>query len=171
MKNLKNNKGFSLVELIIVIAIMAVLVGILAPQYLRYVEKSRLSADNDYIDSVRKACESIAADPSIDLAAEKYTITISNATGSGASVSVASSNANSNTTLYSELSKIVTTTGTVLKSKTYAGASSSGSSPQIILDLSSGNTTIAVGNYYTAPDASPTPVPSSTGGSGSTTAP
>ncbi|HKM34419.1 MAG TPA: prepilin-type N-terminal cleavage/methylation domain-containing protein, partial [Lachnospiraceae bacterium] len=27
-----NNKGFSLVELIIVIAIMAVLVGILAPQ-------------------------------------------------------------------------------------------------------------------------------------------
>ena len=40
-----NNKGFSLVELIIVIAIMAILVGVLAPQYLKYVEKSRVSAD------------------------------------------------------------------------------------------------------------------------------
>ena len=41
----KNNKGFSLVELIIVIAIMAVLIGLLAPQYLRFVDKSKKSAD------------------------------------------------------------------------------------------------------------------------------
>lgn len=41
----KNNKGFSLVELIIVIAIMAVLIGLLAPQYLRFVAKSKKSAD------------------------------------------------------------------------------------------------------------------------------
>ena len=39
------NKGFSLVELIIVIAIMAVLVGVLAPQFLKYVERSRKSTD------------------------------------------------------------------------------------------------------------------------------
>ena len=39
------NKGFSLVELIIVIAIMAVLVGVLAPQFLKYVEQSRKSTD------------------------------------------------------------------------------------------------------------------------------
>lgn len=45
MKKKMNNKGFSLVELIIVIAIMAVLVGILAPQYLKYVNNSRVSTD------------------------------------------------------------------------------------------------------------------------------
>ena len=42
---MKNNKGFSLVELIIVIAIMAVLIGVLAPQYLGYVKKSKVSTD------------------------------------------------------------------------------------------------------------------------------
>ncbi len=40
-----NNKGFTLVELIIVVAIIAVLATVLAPQYLQYVERSRESSD------------------------------------------------------------------------------------------------------------------------------
>ena len=60
-----NNKGFSLVELIIVIAIMAILVGVLAPQYLKYVEKSRVSADKDQLDSFYTACTTAAADPEL----------------------------------------------------------------------------------------------------------
>ena len=40
-----SNKGFSLVELIIVISIMAVLVGILAPQFISYIHKSRVASD------------------------------------------------------------------------------------------------------------------------------
>lgn len=49
---MKNNKGFSLVELIIVIAIMAVLIGVMAPQYIKYVEKSRISSDEDNATSL-----------------------------------------------------------------------------------------------------------------------
>jgi len=60
-----NNKGFSLVELIIVIAIMAVLIGVLAPQYMKYVEKSRVSADKDVLDSVYNALTIAASDPDV----------------------------------------------------------------------------------------------------------
>ena len=49
------NKGFSLVELIVVIAIMAVLVGVLAPTLIRNVEKSRESTDVQNLDSMRGA--------------------------------------------------------------------------------------------------------------------
>lgn len=59
---MKNNKGFSLVELIIVIAIMAVLIGVLAPQFIKYVERSRESTDLQNIEEVKTAIESYVAD-------------------------------------------------------------------------------------------------------------
>ncbi|OYO51557.1 hypothetical protein CG709_19045 [Lachnotalea glycerini] len=60
-----NNKGFSLVELIIVIAIMAVLVGILAPQYIKYVENSRISADKNTVDQVASAIQTALANETV----------------------------------------------------------------------------------------------------------
>ena len=57
-----NNKGFSLVELIVVIAIMAVLVGVLAPQFIKYVEKSRQSTDLTNLDSLKQVVEAYYAD-------------------------------------------------------------------------------------------------------------
>ena len=74
---MKNNKGFSLVELIIVIAIMAVLVGVLAPTYLQYVEKSKKSNDVQTVDSIVNALEICAIDPEVQVAgAWSLTITI-----------------------------------------------------------------------------------------------
>ena len=58
----ENNSGFSLVELIIVIAIMAVLVGVLAPQFIKFVEKSRESTDLQTIAEAKTAVETYVAD-------------------------------------------------------------------------------------------------------------
>ncbi len=57
-----NNKGFSLVELIIVIAIMAILVGVLAPQFIKYVEKSRESTDIANLETCMEAVKVYYAD-------------------------------------------------------------------------------------------------------------
>jgi type IV pilus assembly protein PilA len=69
----KNNKGFSLVELIIVIAIMAVLVGVLAPQFIKYVEQSRRSRDIQTAAEIREACLADIADDKISAAVSTYT--------------------------------------------------------------------------------------------------
>ena len=62
---MKNNKGFSLVELIIVIAIMAILVGVMAPQLIKYIEKTNVSADIQLCDSVRTALTTASMDPDV----------------------------------------------------------------------------------------------------------
>lgn len=52
-----NNKGFSLVELIIVIAIMAILAGAIAPALIRYIDKSRKSNDVSACKTIKTAIE------------------------------------------------------------------------------------------------------------------
>ena len=57
-----NNKGFSLVELIIVIAIMAILAAALAPQLMKYIEKSRVSTDSTSCSSIESCVNAALAD-------------------------------------------------------------------------------------------------------------
>lgn len=88
-KEKMNDKGFSLVELIIVIAIMAVLIVVLAPQYLKYVEKSRNSTDLQNATEMVTALQVYASDPDVPTAeaytaGETFTVTVSS---SGTSVS------------------------------------------------------------------------------------
>ncbi|MBR1815755.1 MAG: type II secretion system protein [Lachnospiraceae bacterium] len=56
-----NNKGFSLVELIIVIAIMAILAGAIAPALIRYIDKSRRSNDVSAAKTIKTAVETAMA--------------------------------------------------------------------------------------------------------------
>ena len=62
---MKNNKGFSLVELIIVIAIMAILVGVMAPQLIKYIEKTNVSSDTQLCDTVKSAITTAMMDPAV----------------------------------------------------------------------------------------------------------
>ena len=71
----KKNKGFTLVELVIVVAILAILVGMLAPQYTKYVENSRKAADASNMDELVNAFKIYALSGG-ELKATTYDITI-----------------------------------------------------------------------------------------------
>lgn len=62
MTQKKDNKGFSLVELIVVVAIMAVLMGILVPTLVKNVEKSKKQKDESAIEEVRSTMVKSLAD-------------------------------------------------------------------------------------------------------------
>lgn len=63
MKTLKkNNKGFSLVELIVVILIMAIIAVALAPQVMKWVETSKYSTDNNSKATLKSAIDAAVAD-------------------------------------------------------------------------------------------------------------
>lgn len=65
MRGLKSNYGFSMVELIIVIAIMAILAGALAPTLIKYVNKSRITADINTASEIAKATQLALVDKEV----------------------------------------------------------------------------------------------------------
>lgn len=129
----KNNKGFTLVELVIVIAILAILVGLLAPQYTKYVETSRKTADASNMDEIVKVIKVFAADPDNDLPAGDYTVTISDNSGTKAAVG------NITTELKKELdSAIPKWESTTTKSKKWNDGKSSAITAKVTVNAEGG---------------------------------
>ncbi len=130
-----NNKGFSLVELIIVIAIMAILIAVLAPQFLRYVEKSRLQSDNSALGEVANAVK-------VAVANDKINKEISDAGNPSWPASSTPSSVNFGTStpsLNAELAKVLGTS-VVMKSNTYIN----GSMPSIDISIDGTDKTVVV---------------------------
>lgn len=79
-----DKEGFSLVELIIVIAIMAILIAVVALAVIPYLEKSRVGKDQQAIDTVYNAFQSCVADQKIT---KDLTVEIPNGAAATATVS------------------------------------------------------------------------------------
>lgn len=63
--SIDNNKGFSILELIVVIGILSILVVIAALQFIFYLEKANVSADIQLCDSIQEALQMASTDPSV----------------------------------------------------------------------------------------------------------
>ena len=90
MKNLKkNNKGFSLVELIVVVLIIAIIAVALAPQVIKWVNEARNNTEKNQKATIKSALDTVVSDciaagkdipTSVTIDATGATVTV---TGSG----------------------------------------------------------------------------------------
>ncbi len=73
-----NNKGFSLVEIIVVVLIMAIIAVALAPQVMKWVENSRIASDLETRNGLEKMCQLALTDEYVfeHVKDGGYTITI-----------------------------------------------------------------------------------------------
>lgn len=144
----KNNKGFSLVELIIVIAIMAILVGIVGTQVIPYIDKSRNAKDIQKLSGLcTDAMTAYSSNASNLDPAVEYTITIG---GTGATdISVSGGTATEQAKLkeaFQELNNIKTMSDLKLESK------SGKATTQVDITCKNGDPMIKVDTTVTSPE-------------------
>ena len=76
---MKNNKGFSLVELIVVIAIMAILAAVAIPTFASFITKANKASDESYMNDIKYAVELALAEEGGVPAGHEIRVTITSA--------------------------------------------------------------------------------------------
>lgn len=146
------NKGFSLVELIIVVAIMAVLIGVLAPQYLRYVEKTRLQRDNTSISDFANVLKIAATEEKVnsEIATAAATFKFSG--------TPLAAQASGSTNLDAEVGLTVNLGDITLTSNTYTKQTNL---PEVTVkvDSTTGIVTVECSNWIDTPNGTPSVTP------------
>lgn len=71
---MKNNKGFSLVELIVVIAIMAILAAVAIPTFATFINKANVASDVSFVNDAEYSAELAAA--SVAKKVNKVSVTV-----------------------------------------------------------------------------------------------
>ncbi|MDR0886586.1 MAG: prepilin-type N-terminal cleavage/methylation domain-containing protein, partial [Clostridiales Family XIII bacterium] len=61
-KGLKDKKGFTLVEVIVVLVILAILIAIAVPSVTSYINKSKVRADKTAVKTVQTVLQAVVAD-------------------------------------------------------------------------------------------------------------
>lgn len=145
---MKKNKGFSMVELIIVIAIMAILAGALAPALIKYINKSRISTDIQTANTIATAVQTA-------LANENGYDEASSVMGAGTWTDIATLYTTGST--FGPLVKDTvggSSTPTIKSKKCMAGTSYTGATFEVEIDGNSVRVRESVGNHILYPTAS-----------------
>jgi len=66
MKMIRNNKGFTLIELMIVVAILAILSVVAVPAFIKYMRKAKTSEAVDMLDKIYKGASDYYATPRVE---------------------------------------------------------------------------------------------------------
>lgn len=129
----KDNKGFSLVELIIVIAIMAILVGVVGTQVVPYLNKSKVAKDQQLLSAYATAAVS-AYSYVADKLTETGTITIN----------VFGSNSGDAAIIKAEMDNLINYDRATLKSKMSSVHGKSVDTNDIVITMNQSHHTVLV---------------------------